>query len=108
MLLIYIPCENFTSAEKLGRHLLSKKLSGCINIIPHMEALFFWPQNSATIERTSEAILLIKTFEEKFDEIQKEVEKIHSYEIPCIVGLPLPYVSKRYEKWLRTEMGLNI
>ncbi len=51
MLLVYIPCKNLSEAETLGRVLLQKKLCGCINILPEIASLFFWPEASKTIEK---------------------------------------------------------
>ncbi len=38
MILIYITCESREQAEDIGRHLLKKRLAGCINIIPGMHS----------------------------------------------------------------------
>jgi periplasmic divalent cation tolerance protein len=105
MLIVYITCANQAEAEEIAGRLLSKKLCGCVNILPGAASIYFWPENSQTIEKSSECILFAKTFEDKFEEIEKEVGKMHTYEIPCIIGIPALYASARYEEWLKRAMG---
>lgn len=105
MILIYITCESLGQAEDIGRHLLKKRLVGCINIIPGMHALYLWPPGKDYIEETDEVILLCKTIEKHYKEIEKEVLKIHSYSNPAIFALPILHMSKKYTAWLMGELN---
>lgn len=104
MILIYITCESREQAEDIGRHLFKKRLVGCINIIPGTHALYFWPPGKNYIEESDEVILLCKTIEKHYKEIEKEVLKIHSYDNPAIFALPILHVSKKYADWLNGEL----
>ena len=105
MILVYITCESREQAEDIGRHLLKKRLAGCINIIPGMHSLYFWPPGKDYIEETDEVILLCKTIEKHYEAIEKEVLKIHSYENPAIFALPITHMSKKYTDWLTSELN---
>ncbi len=104
MILIYVTCRDTKEAEKIGRHLMSKKLCACVNIVPDTHSLAFWPARTGEIEESNEAVLLVKTVEEKYGEIEKEVVKIHSYELPCIFSIKVDSVYKKYEDWLKGEI----
>lgn len=108
MILVYITCESRTQAEDIGRHLLKKRLVGCINIISGMHSLFFWPPGKDYIEETSESILLCKTIEKYYKAIEKEVLKIHSYSNPAIFALPITHMSKKYTDWLNGELKKSL
>jgi len=107
MILIYITCKSVAEAEKIGTHLMSKRLCPCFNVIPKIYASSFWPPKTAEVEKSEEAVLLVKTLEEKFDAIEKEVCKLHSYDVPCIFAIPVVQVSTKYFQWLQGELAEN-
>jgi periplasmic divalent cation tolerance protein len=104
MIVIYITCNSSEEAEKIGKLLMKKRLAPCYNIISNMKSACFWPPKTGKIEEINGIILLVKTLEEKFDAIEKEVESIHSDDVPCIFALPVTRVSKKYLAWLEKEI----
>lgn len=103
-ILVYITCESREQAEDIGRHLLKKRLVGCVNIIPNMHSMYFWPPGKNRIEEADEVILLCKTTEKHYKEIEKEVLKIHSYDNPALFALPITHMSQKYSDWLTEEL----
>jgi periplasmic divalent cation tolerance protein len=104
MIVIYITCKSVAEAEKIGKRLMEKRLAPCFNIIPGVSSACFWPPSTGEIERANEVVLLIKTVDSKFTEIEKEVEKLHSDDVPCIFALSVAFVSKKYHAWLQKEL----
>lgn len=104
MIIIYITCGNTEEARKIGKHLLDKRLCACINIINGMESLYFWPPKSGILEKAHETILLVKTLEEKFDAIEKEVISIHPSDTPCLIAIPTARVADKYLAWIQGEV----
>ncbi|HRN86817.1 MAG TPA: divalent-cation tolerance protein CutA [Candidatus Dojkabacteria bacterium] len=101
--IIYVTCSDNMEAEKIGKHILEKRLAGCINIIPGMTSFCFWPPKEEKIEKSDECILLIKAKFEKYEKIESEVLKVHSYDNPAILAIPLIAISKKYADWLDSE-----
>lgn len=98
-ILVFIDCSDKKEAEEIGRKLLEKRLVACVNILTNpVHSLYFWHEH---IEDAQEIILLAKTFHEKWKEIEKTVSKIHSYDTPGILALPLSHVSKKYLAWMK-------
>jgi periplasmic divalent cation tolerance protein len=52
------------------------------------------------VDKEDEQLLVMKTIDNKLNELEKEVKSLHSYEVPEIVGFPLEFVSKEYFDWL--------
>lgn len=100
VIIIYITCPNRTEAKRIGRVLVEKRLAGCVNIFP-VEVIYWW-QKKITEEK--EVVLIVKTFAKNFTKIEKLVKKLHSYEIPCILAIPIEKVSKSYFNWLKKEI----
>ena len=100
MIFVYIVCKNKKEAKKIGLKLVEKKLAGCCNIFP-IDSIYRW--KGKTIN-DKEAVLIAKSVKENFEEIRKEVEKLHSYTTPCILEFPIKMVNSKYLNWLKTEL----
>jgi periplasmic divalent cation tolerance protein len=107
MILVYIPCKNIPQATTIGKLLLHKKLCACINIIPSMHSIYLWPPGSDTLEKSNEAVLLVKTMQSKYQLLEDEVNKIHSYQTPCVLALPVYQVNQKYYEWIQGEVEGN-
>lgn len=102
-ILVFIDCPNKEEAEEVSRILLEKRLVACVNILTNpIHSLYFWHKH---IEEAQEIILLAKTFDEKWGEIEKTVSKVHSYDTPGILAIPLSHVSKKYLSWMKKEIS---
>ena len=99
MILAYITCKDGEQADSIGRVLLDKKLAGCVNIFP-IASMYLW---KGKIGEGSEVVLLAKTTEAKYNDVVKEVERVHSYDIPCIMKIPVA-CNKKYKDWLESEI----
>lgn len=104
LLMVYITCDSVDQAKDLGRHLLTKKVAGCINIFPEMQPMFLWPPKSGTIDESKEVVLIAKTIKSAFSKLEEEVIKIHTYDVPCIIAIPVEHVGKKYYNWIRGEI----
>jgi periplasmic divalent cation tolerance protein len=104
-LLVMISCADKTQAEQLGEMLLKKKLAACTQIIPRADSLFLWPPGKNQIDYAEEAILIVKTMKDVWERLEEAVLAQHTYENPEIIGIPLPYVTKKYRAWLSSELG---
>jgi len=104
MILVYITCESPKRANEIGTQLLKKRLCACINIIPGMNSKYFWPAGTDTFEEANETILIVKTLEKKFSDVEQEVKGIHSADTPCILSIPVSNVSKKYYEWVKGEI----
>ncbi|MBI5345747.1 MAG: divalent-cation tolerance protein CutA [Chlamydiae bacterium] len=102
MILVYITCKNVSEAQKIGKLLLEEKLCACINILPKMTSLYYWPKDKLNVD--SESLLLAKTLKAKYKKLEAFVKRVHSYDNPCIMALEVFAVSKDYLKWLKSQM----
>ncbi len=104
MILVYIVCSNENEAKNIAEKLLKKRLCACVNILDKMKSMYFWPAKSGKIEKSTETILLVKTIKEKYFQINKEILKIHSYDIPCIFSIKIDEVDSKYYRWLKDQI----
>lgn len=96
MIHVYIHYPNIKEAKRISKILLHKKLAACINFISQ-EDMYWW---KGKIEETKGIISLVGTRQNNFNKIEKLVKKLHSYDVPCILELPINKSSKSYKEWL--------
>ena len=95
MTLIYITCKDEDEAVKISKLLLDKKLIACSNMHT-IRSMFMW---EGKMQDEKEYVMMAKTKERNFEEIKKEVERIHSYDIPCILKIDAE-ANESFDKWV--------
>jgi periplasmic divalent cation tolerance protein len=94
-------CESEHEALRLAKHLLENRLAACVNIIPGARSIFRWKDK---IEEVAEFVLLIKSRRDLFAALSIELQKVHSYETPEVIALPVLEGAERYLGWLDNEL----
>ncbi|MBI2066001.1 divalent-cation tolerance protein CutA [Candidatus Woesebacteria bacterium] len=97
MVLLFLACADDEEAEKISQSLLKKRLIVCAKKTP-VSSAFFWKRK---IDKANEVLLVMETIEENFEEIEKEVRKIHSYETFVLSAIPVVKYSKGVAEWLK-------
>jgi periplasmic divalent cation tolerance protein len=98
MLVVLTTTPNIEEAENLAQKIVAAKLAACVQILPQMKSFYFW---EGAIQQDTEHLLLIKTLEEKFPELEKFIKENHSYDVPEIVALSAEKVEENYLDWMR-------
>ena len=102
MTLIYITCKDEKEAEKISMHLLKKRLIACANIFP-VKSMYWWKEK---IEHEKEFAVIAKTLDKNYEKIKREVSKLHSYKVPCILKINAT-ANRDYGEWAGREMKMG-
>ncbi|PKN37869.1 MAG: cytochrome C biogenesis protein CcdA [Deltaproteobacteria bacterium HGW-Deltaproteobacteria-2] len=94
--------ETKEQAQKIARYLVEQKLAACVQISGPIESIYHW---KGKMETSREWLLLIKTREDLFKKIKSSIKKLHSYETPEIIAVPIIKGSKEYLNWLDDELS---
>ena len=97
-IVIYVTHKNALEAKRVGEHLLRKKLVACVNYFP-INSSYLWKGGR---ENTREIVTLLKTSKSNWLKVKSEIEKIHPYEVPCIMKYSVE-ANKAYEDWIKKE-----
>lgn len=95
-------CATADEAEKIARGLIDARLAACVSVLPGARSFYRW---QGAVENAAEWLLLIKTSRERFESVRLELEKLHSYEVPEIIALPIVDGAANYLNWLDTEIA---
>jgi periplasmic divalent cation tolerance protein len=95
-------CDSAEQAASLARHLVEKRLAACVNIIPGARGFYRW---KGAIEDAAEWLLVIKSRRDLFTALRSEIAKMHTYEVPELLALPVVEGAESYLEWLDRELG---
>ena len=97
---VYITAPNRDEALRIGRTLVEERLAACVNVFDSMTSVYWWQD---AIQQDQEAVLIAKTTEPLFERLAQRVRELHSYEVPCVVALPIMAGSEPYLDWITRE-----
>jgi periplasmic divalent cation tolerance protein len=100
MNLIYVTTKDEKEAISIGEIVVKERLAACANVISDMKSIYWWEGN---LEKDNESILILKTINENVDNLIDKIKKIHSYDNPCIIAIPISNVSDSYLEWIKKE-----
>jgi periplasmic divalent cation tolerance protein len=100
--LVLVTCANHIQAKLIARSVVEKRLAACVNIlrIP-IESHYRW---KGKVEKARELLLLVKTTAGKLRSLEKEVQRLHSYDTPEFIALPIVAGSESYLAWLEQNV----
>lgn len=102
---VFMTAATAEEANRIAEMIVGSRLAACVQILPKMESVYRW---QGKVERQPEILLIAKTTAAKFEDLEREVRAIHSYETPEIVAVALTAGSNRYLDWLRDSVNSNI
>ncbi|MBU7042301.1 MAG: divalent-cation tolerance protein CutA [Theionarchaea archaeon] len=94
--LIYMTSGSKREAESIARILLEKRQIACANLIP-VSSLYIWKDQ---LQEDQEYVSILKTEQRKVHDVIEEVKKLHSYEVPDIVEIPLGEGYRPFLQWI--------
>ncbi len=101
-IVVFMTAANLEEAARLAEMLVTERLAACVQILPEMESVYRW---QGKLERQEEVLVIAKTIKSRFEELEKKVRAIHSYETPEIVALPVTAGSALYLEWLNSSVN---
>jgi periplasmic divalent cation tolerance protein len=76
---------------------VEKKLAACANIVAGVDSIYRW---KGKVERAREVLVVMKTTVGRLRELEREVKRMHSYDVPEFIVLPIVAGSREYLKWI--------
>ncbi len=98
-IIVYITHSSEVEAQRISNHLIEKKMVACANIFP-IKSMYWWKGN---IENDDEWVSIVKTIPQIWQPLQKEIEAIHPFDVPCIMKIEAE-ANDAYEKWIFSEV----
>jgi periplasmic divalent cation tolerance protein len=105
MLIVFTTVSRGSEGTLLAEKLVESKLAACVQIVPQITSVYFW---EGKIQKDNEQLLLIKTTEDKYLELERFISDNHSYEVPEIVAVSSENIAKPYRRWLDEYLAVPL
>lgn len=96
-LVVFVTCGSAREARKIARALVEQRLAACGNLVPRVQSIYRW---QGKVESAGEALVIFKTSRRRFPALRRAVERLHSYDTPEIIALPIAAGARKYLAWL--------
>jgi periplasmic divalent cation tolerance protein len=97
-IVVFVTAASEEEAARIGRSVVEAGLAACANVIPRVRSIFRW---EGKVSEEQESLMLLKTRGTLFPELVTAIKKLHSYEVPEIIALPIGQGSADYLQWIR-------
>ncbi len=97
---LYVTTASQKEAKTIAKALIGKKLIACANLFP-MTSLYRWKGN---VVWGKEVVLLCKTTTSLSGRAKREIEHLHSHDVPCVAIIPVT-PNKKYAEWMKKVLS---
>lgn len=102
-IVVLVTCGSPNEARKIARSLVQHRLAACVNVVrTPVESIYRW---KGKVDRAKETLLVIKSSRRRFPALQADVKRLHGYDVPEIIALPVTAGSNEYLRWLSQSLG---
>ena len=96
---VYMTVGSIKEVKQIGRILEKQNLVACVNILENMTSIYKWKD---VLEEDGEVVMTAKSHKTQMSQLIKTVTEHHSYECPCILGLPIEGGNTEFLRWIET------
>jgi periplasmic divalent cation tolerance protein len=95
---VLVTCGSRPEAARVASSVVAKRLAACVNIFDApVRSIYRW---KGKVEQAREFLLVIKSSRARLAPLRIEIERLHSYEMPEFIVLPILTGAPRYLAWL--------
>lgn len=95
---VIVTCANRHEARRIAQAVVGKRLAACANIFnASVYSVYRW---KGKVETAREIIMFLKTTTKRLPQLEREVRRLHSYNVPEFIVLPIVAGSSGYLRWI--------
>jgi periplasmic divalent cation tolerance protein len=99
--LLYVTCANQDEAKSIARALLADRLIACANVMAGHTAIYEW---EGAVQEETEVAMILKTRRDMTVHVAERIKVLHSYDVPCVVALPIVGGNGDFLQWLHRQV----
>lgn len=88
-------------AERITTELVERGLAACVQVLGPVRSSYRWQGKE---EHTEEYLMLVKTSVAVLAEVKETIARLHPYDVPELIVLPIVDGSEGYLKWLEESL----
>ena len=96
--IVLLTCANPLQAKLIARTVVEKRLAACVNILRSpVESHYRW---KGKVENARELLLIVKTTAKNLPGLERDVKRLHSYDVPEFLVIAVAGGSYDYLNWM--------
>ncbi len=96
-IIVLSTADSMELASRLAHALVEGGAAACVNIVPGIRSIYKWQGKMCD---DGELLLVIKTTEDRFEAVRKQIRVLHTYELPEVIAIPITAGDAEYLRWL--------
>jgi periplasmic divalent cation tolerance protein len=105
LLLVLTNLPDREAALTLANALIEERAAACVNILGACTSVYRW---QGAVEHAEEIPLLIKTASAHYAALEVVIRRLHPYELPEIIAVPLARGLPGYLQWVQDEVTAEL
>lgn len=89
-------------AQGIATSLVEAGHAACVSIVPGIRSIYRWEGKTCD---EGELLLIIKTTTEHFEAARAHIRRLHSYELPEVVAVPVTAGDPEYLRWFADQLS---
>jgi len=85
------------SAQRIANAVVGERLAACVTQLPGVISTYRW---EGQMQQEKEVLVLFKTTQAAYPALAEEIERLHDYELPELLAVPIDRGSPAYLSWL--------
>ena len=103
--LVLVTCGSRPEAARIANAVVEGRLAACVNIFESkVSSVYRWKDR---VEQAREILLTIKTTRMRLAALQTEIMRLHSYDTPEFIVVPIQFGSAAYLAWIDECVGVE-
>ncbi len=98
LLLVHTTCADATQARRLADAVVERRLAACASIGAPSGSTYPW---DGAIQHDEEIPVTFKTTGSAFDALERAIQRLHPYDVPELLAVPVAAASADYAAWVR-------
>ncbi|MFB9469197.1 divalent-cation tolerance protein CutA [Nonomuraea salmonea] len=97
---VHVTVPDRDVADRIAAAVVGERLAAGAQLVAPITSVYWW---RGEMRRADEWLLFMKTTGERFEELAATIRRLHSYEVPQIIAVPLVAGTADYLEWIRRE-----
>lgn len=96
-IVVLVTASSEEEAHRIARAVVEEGLVACANILSPIKSIYIWEHK---VTEDTEILTIFKTKRHLFRDLEQAIKRLHSYELPEIIALPIVMGSEDYLGWI--------
>lgn len=97
IIVVMTTLPDLDTAQRIAREVVNRRLAACASVQGPCRSVFRW---QGAVEEVEEVALVIKTTQERYALLERELRALHPYELPEILALSAAAGLPPYLAWV--------